>query len=300
MTGITAYVPSGQLLELTTMSTQQLRGELAKILQVSAKQLIYLAAVWAELERRGEDMSELRSGMGQYLPMIAAGTIDAEAVVRHAGNKTLLKALATLPASQQRALVADGHIRVIEMGAGGEPVERLLPLGSLRSAEVKRLIRGGRVLSADEQRAELPDPVTPSTNWWHIDHDAGHLVVGRTRRIPLADIMQAISSSRGRFSPAERALIREMYQQGETLSEITRKTGRSYLSVRRVLQRDGLSMPERSDMYTSEEDQLIRDLYSTETADAIAARLQRTPGAIRARIRQLGLRKPRKATAEQM
>ena len=56
------------------MDTPTLRGELARALTVTAETLEYLAAIWRELERRGQDLSELRKGMGQYLPLIAAAT----------------------------------------------------------------------------------------------------------------------------------------------------------------------------------------------------------------------------------
>ena len=69
---------------LGSMSTQQLRAALAQSLTISARHLAYLASVWGELEKRGEDLSDLRTGLAVYLPQIAAGRLDADAVIRFA------------------------------------------------------------------------------------------------------------------------------------------------------------------------------------------------------------------------
>src|SRR5882724_9369466 len=71
---------------LRDMDNDTLRRELSRALTVSAEHLIYLAQVWRELERRGEDLSDLRSGLGAYLPLIASGRLAAEAVVRLPAN----------------------------------------------------------------------------------------------------------------------------------------------------------------------------------------------------------------------
>ena len=89
---------------LRTISTEQLRAELAQALGLTARHLLYLAAVWRELERRGEDLSDLRSGIGVYLPAIAAGSVLPETVVRFAGKPTLLRAVAALTPDEQRRL----------------------------------------------------------------------------------------------------------------------------------------------------------------------------------------------------
>ena len=58
--------------KLVAMPTPDLREELARALTITADSLMYLAAVWKELEQRGEDLSDLRTGLGVYVPLIAA------------------------------------------------------------------------------------------------------------------------------------------------------------------------------------------------------------------------------------
>ena len=50
--------------EIDAETTAELRAGLAQALEVTARHLTYLAALWRELERRGEDLSGLRGGVG--------------------------------------------------------------------------------------------------------------------------------------------------------------------------------------------------------------------------------------------
>src|SRR2546427_518935 len=70
--------------DLTILPTETLRAELARGLSLVAENLVRLGQVWAELERRGEDLSGLRHGLGRTLPLIASGRLAAEFVVEFA------------------------------------------------------------------------------------------------------------------------------------------------------------------------------------------------------------------------
>ncbi|GLS13595.1 hypothetical protein [Hydrogenophaga electricum] len=141
--------------ELGSMSTQTLRGELAKSLTMSARHLQHLALIWAELEKRGEDLSDLRTGLAVYLPMIAAGRLDAEAVIRFAGQPTVLRSLANLPVERQHALALGGTVPVLTVNAAGEYQSTELPAHTLTAAQARLVFSGDSIRSPAEQRAVL-------------------------------------------------------------------------------------------------------------------------------------------------
>ena len=99
--------------EIASASTDELKRELARSLNLSAEHLVRIALIWQELTRRGEDLSDLRTGLTEYLPDIAAGRLDANVVVRFAGRKTHINALRLLPAEEQRRLL-DSEIDVVD------------------------------------------------------------------------------------------------------------------------------------------------------------------------------------------
>lgn len=141
--------------ELGAMSTQQLRAELAQSLTISARHLAYLATIWGELEKRGEDLSDLRTGLAVYLPQIAAGRLDAEAVIRFAGQPTVLRSIAMLPTSEQRALATGKPVSVLTVNAHGEYESAEMPVYTLTAAQARLVFAGERLRTPAEQRATL-------------------------------------------------------------------------------------------------------------------------------------------------
>lgn len=133
------------------MSTEALRGELARAIRVTAQSLVYLATIWQELEARGEDLSSLRTGLSAYLPLIASGHADPEAVVAFAGQHTLLRAVTQLPRDEQQRLAAGGSVRVVVQTPDGVEAERELSPTLLSAAEVRRVFAPGAVRSPTEQ-----------------------------------------------------------------------------------------------------------------------------------------------------
>ena len=122
---------------LASMPTNKLRAELAHGLTLTAVTLSKLGMVWAELERRGEDLSDLRVGIARTLPLIAAGRLAAEAVVAFAGRPMILRALEGVPLDLQRRL-ADGE--TIPVYLPGESAPKAMPLARIPSAAETRVI----------------------------------------------------------------------------------------------------------------------------------------------------------------
>ena len=122
--------------EMTNISTQELKVHLSQSLEMTAKHLVYLGLVWKELERRGEDLSELKKGMAIYIPMIAYGKIDAHLVISYAGQKTLLSALSDLPESDQKKLVKNPKVTVVDKLSEEEKVRDLIDLSASEVGQV--------------------------------------------------------------------------------------------------------------------------------------------------------------------
>lgn len=188
------------LSEIETVSTEALRAQLAQSLTITAQSLAYLATIWRELERRGEDLSDLRGGLSVYLPQIAAGTLAAEAVVRYAGQRMLLRALSKLPISLQREIVERGDIPRVTIGNGGEAKTVTAPLHSLSSADVAVVFAEDRVRSTEEQYHLLQGKTEGRTRVQRYARqvrvtDDGMLVGGRLAKIER--VTQALSDYYG-------------------------------------------------------------------------------------------------------
>lgn len=136
---------------LSDATTETLRAELARALEVTAENLMWMARLWRELDRRGEDLRELRTGLRTFLPLIADGRLDAGAAVQFAGNLTTLRALASLPIQEQRRIAAGGNVPVVMM-RDGSPVTRSMKVDDISSRIVKQVFATGRIRSEDEQR----------------------------------------------------------------------------------------------------------------------------------------------------
>lgn len=143
---------------LARMETAALKEALAKSITITSQAVAFMAEVWNELERRGEDLSDLRSGIAAYLPMVASGHLDAEAVIAFAGQRTVLASVATLPLGEQRRLARGGTVRVLLESGEGEFSESDLPVNKIPPMVIRRVIADGRIANTDEQRARISPP----------------------------------------------------------------------------------------------------------------------------------------------
>jgi hypothetical protein len=197
-TALTDMLPDAKDIQaLDNISTQALREELARSLTLSALHLVRLAAIWSELERRGEDLTDLRSGLAVYLPMIASGRLDAEAVVRFAGNRSLLHQLLTLPIEEQRRLAQGGTVPVAIQDSGGGYRVAQTPAYLLTARLAQRVFGDGHIRPPAEQAVFLEtgsdERKTPAPNIRYLA-DERVLQVGR-RKIPWHEVITAIGSA---------------------------------------------------------------------------------------------------------
>lgn len=192
--------PQDYSVALQSMDTSELRKELARGLNLTAASLVRLAMIWAELERRGESLDELRTGVARSLPMIAAGRLAAESVVAFAGRPLVLKSLEGVPLDVQRRL-ADGE--PIPVYLPGEDAPKAMPLSRIPSAAIARVIADGVVRTPAEQRlASRPKKkkLRDDRNYTIlVDRDARTIKIGKMT-IPLASVIAAMAESGGATS----------------------------------------------------------------------------------------------------
>jgi len=187
---------------LAAMDTANLRAELAHGLTLTAVTLTKLGMVWAELERRGEDLSDLRVGIARTLPLIAAGRLAAEAVVAFAGRPMILRAIEGVPLDVQRRL-ADGE--PIPIYLPGESAPKSLPLARIPSAAVTRVIADGMVRTPAEQRLAIRSKKHKADAGdrkykVNVDRENRTIKMGKMT-IPIATIIAAMAEAAGARGP---------------------------------------------------------------------------------------------------
>lgn len=180
--------------DLTALDTPALRKRLAQTLTVTAEVLQDLAVIWRELERRGEDLSDLQSGLSAYLPMIASGHVAAEAVVQFAGRASVLRQIAQLPIEEQRRLADGGMVRVLVTQPNGTVSEEDLPAQRLSLSQIRQVFAGGRIRRPAEQLRALGASISHQERpRVAIESSTGMVRVGRSLA-PAAEVAAALAA----------------------------------------------------------------------------------------------------------
>lgn len=187
-------------LDLTTIPSDALRALLAREIGDFAKHLLRLAAIWVELERRGEDMTSLRGGIGKYLPAIAAGTVLPDVVVRFAGHASLLRAVSSLTPDQQRKILSDGSVEVAERKNGHHTV-RMLPVAALSSSQIRLVFADRQIRTETEQVAILYSPAPKwvpkkplKTGRVTVDRTQETVAIGRSQ-VSISEMLEALKDA---------------------------------------------------------------------------------------------------------
>lgn len=186
--------------DLTVVPTDTLRAELARGLTLTADTLMRLGLIWQELEKRGENLDDLRHGLARTLPLIAAGRLAAEAVVAFAGRPSVLRALEGVPLEQQRALARGEPLKVIDLANPGGTVE--MPLAQLPAAAVRVVFGEGEVRTPEQQRLAFRprrkkrEEADERRYRPRYDPQAGTVTVGRMT-IQVADLLHELSAAAG-------------------------------------------------------------------------------------------------------
>lgn len=189
--------------DVSSLLSDELRKELASALTATAHGLARAAMIWSELQRRGEDTPELRSGLATWLPRIARAELAAEAVIAFAGQRMLLQRMIGMPLDQQRLLAGGADITVAIINERGEIVGTDKPLTQLSSRDVLLAIDGGQVRPLSAQIRTLSHSITKtksprrgggSVASIRADRHTGMLAIGRSRIAPsdLADALHIL------------------------------------------------------------------------------------------------------------
>lgn len=190
---------------LAQLTTTQLLDELARGLEITAQHLYRLGQIWLELERRGQDLSHLRRGLGYYLPLIGSGRVDARAVVNYAASPVVLRSVIAMPLEAQRRLLDAEAIEVVTT-EGVTPVKPTC----LSTAQISQVFAGDRIRTPDEQRELLRSRVaTKRENARHalVEYNpkSRTLLLNRRLRVGITDVLDAIARATGQ-NAAELAL----------------------------------------------------------------------------------------------
>lgn len=146
-------ITTGELVsnsELAALSSDRLRARLAEVMTTTAEGLREMASIVGELERRGEDLSDLRIGIVDHLRRIASGQLLAEVVIKCAGQPRLLSIAARLPLEDQRRLVSGQPFDLAVWRSGKIEWRKIDPLSATPS-QLMQLFHVDRVRTQSEQ-----------------------------------------------------------------------------------------------------------------------------------------------------
>ena len=192
-----------ELSGVSKLTTDQLYEAFAKTVTVHARTLKYMSAIWIELEKRGEDLSDLKTGLAQWMPLIASGKLIAEAVIKFAGKKMLLHRMSTMSIEDQQQLIDDDTVDFVEV-IDDKKITKRLSLSYLSSADVLQVFDEStyKLRTAAEQieridrKQSRPAPIDKS-----ITIKDGYLKCGRSfvragnkeQRLSVNDLIQVLS-----------------------------------------------------------------------------------------------------------
>jgi hypothetical protein len=238
--------------EVVAMTTEQLRAALSRSMARTAAELTRLAWIVRVLEERGEDLSDLRVGLLDYLRFIAYGRLVPEAVVRFGSDPALLRAVQALPNPDQRRLAEGGPVTVVVRR--GDAFDRREVDPTYLTAGLRRQVFGRAGLRSEaEQIAWLEDrdgghaPAKPARSGPCVaDPRRGGIRVGRTF-VPAADVVAALASLKGPTEggdddPLEVTVITRLTRRQHTSLKIAADRGQTDMQVliRHALAAQGL------------------------------------------------------------
>lgn len=189
--------------DLAALPTDALRAELAQQMTVTAQHLQRLASIVAELERRDEDLSELKVGMLGYLRRIAAGQLHPDAVVRYLDYPMLLNRVATLPVNDQERLANGDPIKLVVWREGKTETRMMDPIKLTRD-QVSQVFGSsgvirdevGQIAVLESRFARPKQQAKPTaTGRCRADRKTGTVRVGRYV-VPASDLVAALADLR--------------------------------------------------------------------------------------------------------
>lgn len=181
--------------DLAKMTIAELRNRLADGLRLTAVGIELMGRYWRELERRGEDLSELRAGVGRYIPLVAAGRLSAHAVVSFIGYPSILRVIEGLPVERQRQLADGAAVQVYDAATKTtQSIEaKKIPPGLLSA-----VFADGRELGPKEQALVINSRKVRSVTMRtvRVNRAEGTIRIGNSKAT-IAQVIAALSEAAG-------------------------------------------------------------------------------------------------------
>lgn len=189
--------------DIQLASIEQLKAELSKSLKLTSDYLVYMSLIWSELNKRGVDLSELKSGLFAYIPLIATNQLDARLVVEFAGNKTLLSALSRLPMDKQIEVAESKALPYVTYGENQKIIETTLDLTKAKASQIYQVLGGEHgfrdvnqqylYLKAKAKYKSKPKK-TPRTTLRNVEFDENkeYMLIGSDNRVKIETLIGAL------------------------------------------------------------------------------------------------------------
>jgi hypothetical protein len=231
--------------EIESLSSEQIRSELARSLAHTAAHFLRSAMLVKVLEDRGEDLSDLRIGLLGYLRRIACGQVLPEVVVRFAEYPLLIQRVSVLPLQDQQKLAAGEPVLLSVFGPDGAITRRMVDPIRMTREQIVQVFAKDRIRSEGEQALLLEDrrlrpaPKAKSLGRVRADRERGGLVLGRTF-VETAEVVCALAELAGedddaprdksllvKLSEAEHAALWKTAGPTKSMSELARNAMRA-------------------------------------------------------------------------
>ena len=208
-TTLTQY-PSDQL-ALRAASTEDLRGQLAVMIEALAKHMADAAATYVRLatlvqilDERGEDLSDLRFSLIPWLRKVAAGQLAPQTIVRFGDRPLLFRQVSLLPIAEQERLAKGEPVKLVVWREGGAGCDvRMMDPMHMRPEQIRQVFGDGALREDAEQiallerRRAMPAPKQiQQAKRVRADRTRGGILVGR-QFAPVGEVLAALVELRG-------------------------------------------------------------------------------------------------------
>lgn len=188
--------------EFAGMTDEQLDAELSRCLRVTAEDMKRLAGILREKENRGHDISAFRMCPIHSLRLIASGQLLPEILVAFIGQPSLVRAIGSLPISDQERIARGEPLKLVVFGSGGQTDTRMVAPRLLGSKEIKQLFdrdhirdEAEQAMYLDRQRQKQIRKAPDRVGVMRIDKERGGVTVGN-HFISEGDLASALKALR--------------------------------------------------------------------------------------------------------
>lgn len=199
------------------MTSDELKAELARINTLSgdeavalvrdlvadvSEKIALLAAAWTRAENQGKHdaLARMRGGVLKFLPKVSDGSVLPQIVAMFGGSLGLLKLVADLKLTHQRAIAGGQRYEFATLHNGAfDTIKVSVP--DLSNEQAQQLFDGSEIRNVAQQRLYLETATTPVRRGASVT--AGKVVVdSRTETVrigrsssPAADVIRALAAA---------------------------------------------------------------------------------------------------------